>query len=68
MARLPAAHREHGYRCFLPDLAGFVAPLLRRAQPSPLPASFGGPRVVGPRGKTWRRGRDSNPRYGSPYN
>ena len=39
MTRLPAAHRGHGYRCFLPDLTEFTTPLLRRAQSSRLTTS-----------------------------
>jgi hypothetical protein len=33
MARLPTAHADHGYRCFLPDLAVFTCPSLHGTRP-----------------------------------
>ena len=60
IARRPCSTRSFYYRCFLPDLTGFVS--LRRTGPSyhrcpPVSRAFIGEEDI------WRRERDSNPRY-----
>ena len=55
--------RGSAYRCSLPGLTGFTGSA--RTGPEPQDNSSSGRLTV--RGVSWRRGWDSNPRYGCPY-
>src|SRR5580704_3370663 len=60
---LPAAHPRTCYRCSVPGLAGFAAARLHGFRSlSNVLCLRGGQSVF-----LWRRGWDSNPRYGFPY-
>ena len=74
-ARFPRGTGVCRYRCFLPDLTGFAGPPCTGPNYQQSTSWSYHPTIVSltlaqpkgsaqPKSKLWRRGRDSNPRYG----